>query len=378
MTTAGMAPAPHATSDVEAGSTTLRRPTVALVGPRTDSRGGVATTMRLLQNSRLSEEFDLVVVSTYRDAAVPGKALEAACGLARLARLCATGRVHLVHIHASSGASLARKSLGIAVARAGRVPVVLHMHGGGFGRENSGALGALQRRAIRWALECSDAVVALTPGWERSLAARGKLRRTRVIANAPDLTLQAETVPSGERRVVLFLGHLYRDKGVYDLVDAFANEARPGFRLVLAGEGPEAHGLRRQVEELGLDSTVELPGWVGPEAKAGLLANTACFVLPSRYEGLPLALLEAMLSGVPIVATKVGGVPDVVENGRHALLVPPGDVGALAEALTSVLNDPKLAARLSAAAKKRALAEYTPDALAERIGDLYRDVLASR
>jgi glycosyltransferase involved in cell wall biosynthesis len=364
-------------------STDPRRPTVALVGPCTESRGGVASTIRSLEHSRLADEFHLIPVSTYRDAGSASKAFEAASGLARLTWLCVCGRVDLVHVHVSAGASLARKSLGIGIARATGVPVVLHVHGGsGFhdGRASSSLLGRLEQRMIRWALESSDAVVALTAGWERSLATRGRLRGLYVIPSAPELAVPVEVTSSGPKRLVLFLGHLYRDKGIYDLLDAFAilRQTRPGLRLVLAGEGPEGHGLRVEASRLGLNAAVELPGWVSPSVKAELLGSAVCLVLPSYHEGLPLVVLEAMVAGVPVVATRVGGVPDIVKDGRDALLVPPHDVDALAAALARVLDDAKLAARLSDAAQRRALAEYTPDALAERVGALYRKVLTKK
>jgi glycosyltransferase involved in cell wall biosynthesis len=357
-----------------------RRPTVALVGPRTDSRGGVAATLRSLLGSCLADDYHLVVVSTYRDGAAASKALEAAHGFATLIRLCASGRVDLVHVHASARGSLARKLLGIAVARATGVPVVLHVHSGSLfdsEYERTELRARFQRRAFRWALESSDAVVALTENWEQRLAARGRLRRSSVIPNAPELTLSAERTSPGPERLVLFLGHLYRNKGVHELLEAFAilRHARPDLRLVLAGEGSEADRLRLHTQQLRLDAAVEFPGWVGPETKAELLASAACFVLPSYREGLPLVLLEAMVAGVPVVATPVGGVPEVVQHDRHALLVPPHDAIALASAVGSVLDDPKLGARLSHAARRRALDEYSPDALAKRVGELYRQVL---
>jgi glycosyltransferase involved in cell wall biosynthesis len=356
------------------------RPRVLLVGPRADSRGGVAATVRSLLGSRLADDFELVVVSTYRDGGLALKTIEAARGLARMARLCADGRAELVHLHASARGSFARKLVGIAIARATRVPVVLHMHSGSFfdhGHAPDGLVGGIQRRSVRWALESADAVVALTAGWERSFAGRGRLRRSTVIPNAPDLT-DATPRTSEPEELILFLGHLYRDKGVYELLEAFSTlrATRPSLRLVLAGEGSEADALRDQAQRLGLDGAVELPGWVGPSTKVDLLARAACFVLPSYREGLPLALLEAMVVGVPVVATPVGGVPDVVQNGRHALLVPPTDVAALALAVGRVLDEPDVAARLARAAQERALEEYTSDALAERVGALYRTVLA--
>jgi glycosyltransferase involved in cell wall biosynthesis len=343
----------------------------------------VAATVRSLLGSRLADDFELVIVSTYRDGGLPLKTVEAVRGLARLARLCAAGRAELVHLHASARGSLARKAVGIAIARATRVPVVLHVHSGSFldhGESQAGPVGGLQRRAVRWALESADAVVALTAGWERKLAGRGRLRRSTVIPNAPDLTEVTPTKRGEPEQLVLFLGHLYRDKGVYELLEAFSTlrATRPSVRLVLAGEGSEEDALRARARRLGLDGAVELPGWVDPATKVDLLTRAACFVLPSYREGLPLALLEAMVVGVPIVATPVGGVPDVVEDGRHALLVPPTDVAALARAVGRVLDEPDVAAGLAGAARERALEEYTSDALAERVGNLYRAVLARR
>jgi glycosyltransferase involved in cell wall biosynthesis len=358
-------------------------PTVALVGPSIDSRGGVAATLRTLCNSRLADDYGLVLVSTYRDGTTATKIAEATRGLAKLLRLCATGRVELVHLHASARGSLARKLLAIVVANGTKVPVVLHVHSGSLfepEHKRSKLLDRLQRRTVRWALESSDAVVALTTGWERRLAARGRLQRLSVIPNAPELTVPNTTANSSRKGLVLFLGHLYRDKGVYELLDAFATlrSVRPGVRLVLAGEGHETEGLRTRAQTLGIDEIVELPGWVDPQAKAELLQRAACFVLPSYREGLPLALLEAMVSGVPIVATPVGGIPDVVQHDRHALLVPPRNADALAAALVQVFDDPRLAARLSGAAQRHALANYTPDALARRVGELYGEVLQAR
>jgi glycosyltransferase involved in cell wall biosynthesis len=337
----------------------------------------------VLQHSPLADEFDLIPISTYRDGSMLDKALQAIQGLTALARLCGDGRIDLVHVHTFAGASLARKSLSIAVARVGGIPVVLHVHGGPDFHAGSGQrapLARLQRRALRWALESSDAVVALTQGWDRSLAAYGRIRHSRVIPNAPELSAPIHRTDAARRRLVLFLGHLDHDKGVYDLLEAFArlDRSRSGLRLVFAGEGREAQGLRDRAGRLGLRGAVEMPGWVDPHVKAELLGEAVCLVLPSRHEGLPLALLEAMIAGVPVIATPVGGVPDCVDDGRSALLVPPGDVDALAGALERLVEEPELAAALSEAAQSRALVDYTPAALAARISSLYREVLARR
>jgi glycosyltransferase involved in cell wall biosynthesis len=361
-----------------------RVPTVALVGPNPSSRGGIATAMRLMRDSQLADEFRIEWISTQRDGRLGSKMLEATRGIAILSGKCARRRLDLVHLHVSTRGSLARKSVAVAIARSARVPVVVHVHSGGFFEAGERPAARIQNRAFRWVLESADTVVALTPAWKRNLEARARIKRLRVVPNAPDLVAAPTPGNASPGNLVLYLGHLYRAKGLYDLLEAFAvvRESRDRLRLVLAGEGPEAHHLGRFAAELGLEvgagAAVELPGWVGPPEKATLLAEAACLVLPSHNEGLPLVLLEAMHAGVPIIATSVGGVPDVVRDGREALLVPPHDVEALSRALSSVVDDPQLAEGMAGAAHERALARFTPEAMAARLAGVYRETLAGR
>ena len=241
------------------------------------------------------------------------KAAEAARGLTLFARLCARREVDAAHIHISTKGSFARKCLAVAIAREAHVPVVLHVHSGGLFPTDPrrSMLERLQSRVFRWALEASDAVVALTPSRQRRLEREARISYSCVIPNAPDLAALSARRPSARAPVILFLGHLYREKGVHDLLDAFASLRRshPSLRLVLAGEGREAEPLRSRVERLDIAEVVDLPGWVDPAGKATLFAEAACLVLPSHTEGLPLVLLEAMHAGVPIVATSVAECP---------------------------------------------------------------------
>jgi glycosyltransferase involved in cell wall biosynthesis len=266
---------------------------------------------------------------------------------------------------------------------------VLHVHGGDFAVKlrASGAKGRLYRRAFRHALEGAAAVVALTPGWADELRRWGAIRRLAVVPNSPDLPVTPNGRGNGEvQPYILYLGHLYRLKGLFELLDAFAalRAGRPELRLVLAGESlrPDdipSGALLAYAGERGLDSScVDLPGWVDGEAKADLLASSACVVLPSHREGLPLVVLEAMAAGRPVVATSVGGVPEAVRDGVEGLLVQPRDSEGLAAAIGRVLDDPLLADSLGRAGRRRVLEEYSAAAVAQRVGDLYEEVLGKR
>lgn len=366
-------------SQAREGRTAVR---VAVVGPEPAARGGVARAINALLCSPLAAEFELVPIATHRDGSRSVKVLQAARGLAQLARLSLTKDVDLVHVNSSWGGSFPRKALAVAIARAGGRAVVLQLHGSAFrdALQGGGVRGALARHAFRRVARAADAVVAATPAWAAEVAAVTRLEHIHVVPNAPDVP-SPDAVPSesGSPATVLFLGRIERAKGVFDLLDAFAalRRERPQLRLVVAGRGSDEAKLRAAAAAAGVGDAVDLAGWVEGVAKQRLLARASCLVLPSYGEGLPLAVLEAMISGVPIVATRVGGVPEAVRDGREALLVEPGDVAGIAAAVGRVLDDRALATRLAVAARARGLSEFGPERVAADLGAVYAEALAS-
>lgn len=156
-----------------------------------------------------------------------------------------------------------------------------------------------------------------------------------------------------ERIVVGTVGNLTAKKDHRTLLAAFAALDLPTADLVLVGTGPLRDELVEEARRLGLVDQIHLLGM--RDDVYDLLAGFDVFVMSSRFEGLPIALLEAMSAQLPVVATAVGGVPEVVHSGRDGLLVAPGDPSALAAAMRSVLDDPAAAAMLAHAARKRAM-----------------------
>lgn len=159
--------------------------------------------------------------------------------------------------------------------------------------------------------------------------------------------------------LAVYTGRLVRSKGLSDLVAAWATiiRRRPGARLILAGDGPYHQTLVEQIEAQGIDGRVILAGTF--DHVDGLLAAADLFVLPSWEEGMSLALLEAMAAGVAVVATDVPGNRSLIENERHGLLVAAGDPTALAGAMERLLDDPRTASRLGAAARRRVEGEFS-------------------
>lgn len=239
----------------------------------------------------------------------------------------------------------------------------------------------------------SDVRLAAQKGWAHPLF-RGVLRRANVVTTVSSwLAGQAQAIApfvnpaiapmpvntslfapaSGPRNKdeILFVGRLNEQKGIRFLLDALA-AMRQRARLTVIGEGPDAATLRRQATALGMADRVSWNGNVPREDLARLYQQAAVLAMPSLDEGLGLVAVEAQLCATPVVAFASGGAPDVISDGSSGLLVPPGDVRALAAALDRVLADPSLQRSLGEAGRAQALMNFSPETAAGRYAALYR------
>lgn len=296
----------------------------------------------------------------------------------RLIYRLATGGDHLVNLHSSSYLSYWEKCLYADLAKLFNKKVVVHIHGSAFDSfiEQSGSL---TRRLLLWHLRRFDRVIALSPYWVGFFQRYLPSERIGLVENgirtAEYSTRVSETTafPS-----IVFVGEVCRRKGIYDLLPATAELAKtiPDIRLIVVGPGEveEAAGLAQQ---LGIAGQVE---FVGPKyglEKLKYLQQGWCFCLPSYAEVFPVVVLEAMASGLPVVSTFTGGVPDAVENGHNGLLVPAGDQQALAAALSRLLLDGSLRQSMGEANKQRALERYDVSVSAAKLYQIYKQVCSS-
>lgn len=175
---------------------------------------------------------------------------------------------------------------------------------------------------------------------------------------------------------LLFFGRLAHDKGVDTLLRAVAHA--PGERtLTIVGRGDQAPVLKRMARDLGIGERVVWRDWLDETELARELGRCKLAVLPSRHESFGNAMAEAMAVGAPLVTTRAGSIPEIVEHDVTGLLVPPDDVGALQQAIDRIEHDPALAARLGAAGRERMRAQFSWQAVAGRYSELYRERPAS-
>lgn len=293
-------------------------------------------------------------------------------GLLRLTRLLGRLQTDLVHLHTGRATWLG----GIAARLAG-VPAVTTR------RMDRPVRSGWRTRWIYRSLV--QRAAAISPAVAQRLAEAGVGARATVIRSAVDpraLTptgsrdaIRATLDVSGNGLVLLVLAALVRRKGIDVLLQALEVLGARGIRptLWLAGDGPERAALEAQARTAGISEQVRFLG--RRDDVADLLAACDVFVLPSRREGLGVAALEAMAAGRPIVASAVGGLPEVVVEDRTGLLVPPDDAGPLAEALARLLRDEGLRRRLGSSGPERIGEGFLAEQMVSSYVELYAEVL---
>jgi glycogen(starch) synthase len=292
-------------------------------------------------------------------------------------------RADVVHVHL--GEDLAVIPIGAAAAKLHRLPLVLTVHTSlrhtlAVSDLRSAVLKTIGGPIERWGEHSAEAVLVITPRLRRLLLADG-IDENRVHLIPPGVNPSLFEGPFEDpfagigRPRVLFVGRLAPQKGVHTLVEAAGLLEDPSVRVLLVGDGPERKALEREAERIDAGDRLRFLGFFAHERLPAAMAHADVLVLPSLYEELGTVLLEAMWAGLPIVASRTGGILDVIEDGVNGLLVPPGDPEALARAIDRLLADRALAYRLSEGARARGK-DYDWEVLAERVLRVYRGVTA--
>ena len=227
----------------------------------------------------------------------------------------------------------------------------------------------------RFLLARADVAVTVSPPLFDTVAARRRSRPTHLVLNAIDLPELTPRAPRSGPLTLGVVGRMSPEKGQDLMLDAFATvQARhPGTRLRLIGDGQERERLHARAEQLGLLEHVTFTGWVSD--MAAQYAALDLLVIPSRSEGLPFALLEAMSRALPVVATDVGAVRDVLQSGDTGWVVPPGAPAALADAVNAALTDPGALAGIGARARASLHPRFSPDERARRMQAVYAEAI---
>ncbi len=309
--------------------------------------------------------------------------LRALVGLHRLFR---AWRPTIVHTHTAKAGLLGR-----IAARTARVPVVVHTYHGHVLR---GYFSPAKTAVFRW-LEArlasvADAVIAVSEAVKQDLVDLGVTRadKIRVVPLGLDLAHLAGDLPRGGLRgpagieesapLVGMVGRLVPIKGVPVFLEAagLVRKRQPSVRFALVGDGEERDALEAEVRRRGLEGAVTFFGW--RRDLAAVYGDLDVVVNASANEGTPVALIEALAAARPVVATRVGGTPDLLADGAHGRLVPPGEPEALADAIVETLEQSEAARRRAQAGREYVLERHSAARLVRDVDALYRELLAAK
>lgn len=309
-------------------------------------------------------------------------------GLLSLIRYLRKVPYHVVHTHNSKAGFLGRLA-----AKAAGVPVIVHtVHGFAFHDQEPFWRRILFRNLERMASRWCDRMIFISQPLVDWALREGVTKREKTVTIYSGIEIDRFLPVSKEEKdrlrdrwvigrqapVIGIVSKLWEGKGHSVLIQAFrgVRDELPDARLVIVGEGYLKDRLVQQVEEAGLTASVLFTGFVAEPAR--IIATLDVAVLPSLFEGMGRVLLEAMAMGKPVVASGVGGIPDLVKHGANGFLVKPGSVSELRDAVLRLLKDRDLAARMGNEGKNRVTETFGADRMVRSIERVYRELLSAK
>ncbi|GAO44884.1 glycosyltransferase family 4 protein [Flavihumibacter petaseus] len=341
-----------------------------------DFRGGIGAVIASYQ--RFLPQFQSIC--SHRPLSSLGKIICFLRGYLRLwYTLVTRPSIKILHIHGSYGASVYRKAV---IAFTGRFffrkKIIYHIHSSEYLTKYDAGSG-VYRKLCRYLIERADAVICLTPYWKEAFSKKFATRRIRVVYNMiapPDKKIQVQQRVAHRPLELLFMGLIDRKKGVFDLVEMAKEkkdelEGKVVFRLGGAGK---TDSLKTAIKKYQLRNIIDYRGWITESEKNGYFDAADVYILPSHNEGLPISILEAMSHGLPVIASRVGGIPEIMQHNVNGFLIEKGDAAGLLKAIQRYEGNNALLKEHSEASLRLVRAFY-PENIVPQLEAVYRGLL---
>lgn len=314
---------------------------VLMLGNNLSVKGGITSVInQLLDHDWCSENVEMKFIPTYIDSNRVKKVLFFGNAYRKIVKEFKYNKPDVVHIHMSYKGSFTRKYIIHKLCKKYNIPDIIHLHGSEFKKwfdESDNR----KKQQIKQLLRESNSFIVLGEKWNAIIKEIDSATNTVVVSNT--VHIPNKITQWQQPFNVLFLGVLIKRKGVSDLLKAIKildnSRKMDNIHFIIAGSGEEESNLKAECSDLGLNELVEFTGWITGEKKTHLLEKSQMLVLPSYNEGLPIAVLEAISYGLPVVATDVGDISAAVHDGENGYLVQPGAIDNLAKAMNKVIQD---------------------------------------
>ncbi|MBG1268489.1 glycosyltransferase family 4 protein [Nostoc sp. WHI] len=328
---------------------------ITMLGECLERQGGIVSVEKLIIEEATSD-IQIKHITTLPNGSAVHKILVFLQAIVELFWSLLNRKADLIHIHLSDRGSAFRHSITTLISWVFQKPVIIHAHSADFHLFYSKLPQGL-KQWLSWSFCKCTRFIVLSDSWKKFYVENLGLKSEQVIVLPNPVKIPAQIPQRLDSKQVffLFLGRIGQRKGAFDLIQAFASispDQQSRAKLTMAGDG-DGEQARSLIQTLNLTDYITILDWVDQEKRDELLAKANVFVLPSYNEGLPMALLEAMSWGLAVITTPVGGIPEIVTQDQNGLLVNPGDIQQLSEAMQSLIADDNLRTFLGSNARVR-------------------------
>ena len=351
-----------------------------MVGSDLSVKGGMTSVVESFLNNDFKGKINIQYVPTHlENVSTVNKMIFFMKSLFTIVKSLIFNDISIAHIHMSERGSFFRKYIVFILARMFHKKVIIHLHGAEF-KEFYYNVNKIIKKMILHLLKSSDKVLVLGDSWQRFIKGLDNSIDAVILRNSVRYPVEKVEF-NGSNINILFLAMIIKRKGIFDLIEAAQiiknneNMKNYNIKFIIAGTGEEEGTAKQKVKEYGLQEYFDFKGWVNKQEKIQLLKESQIFVLPSYNEGLPVAILEAMSYGLPIVATDVGSVRDAVIDNYNGILINAGDIKALAKSIEEIIFYKDKWIKFSLNSKKIIEEYYEERRYFEKVEQLYNNVL---
>lgn len=346
---------------------------ILMIGPARSVNGGISTVVNNYYSAGLDKEVDLEYIATMEEGSKAHKLRVAVEALIEF--IVKISKYEVVHIHMASDVSIYRKLPFIWLTKVFGKKLIIQQHGGNIEQFYYFECGKRKQQFIKKMLQKADLFLVVAPYLKDIF--EDIIGKTKIVVLPNAIEIPQEITRDYNRKNLLFLGRLCKEKGIYELLDA-VKELRveyPDLHLYLGGIWAEKE-LEKKANECA--EYVHYLGWINKEKKDIYLKKCNIFVLPTYFEGLPMSLLEGMAYGCACVATEVGGIPQVMSHRKDGFIIPAKDVRAIKHAIKELLQNQNLQKKLGMNGRKTVEEHYEISKSINRLILIYKQVYCER
>lgn len=352
---------------------------ILMLGSDLSVRGGMTTVVESFLNNKFESLININFIPTHVESNKVFQIIYFIKSILKIIYSMIFGKIDIVHIHISERGSFYRKYITFFICKAFDKKIILHMHGAEFKEFYQNSNNVVKSKIIKL-LTRVDVVLVLGKQWQEYVLGLDKNINAIILKNSVNTT--NEIITKSEKNInILFLAVLIERKGIFDLIEVaklIKDENKlSNFKLnfIIAGSGEEEQKCREMVKRYELDNQFKFVGWVNGDQKKQLLKDSNIFVLPSYNEGLPVAILEAMSYGIPVISTNVGSIEEAVKHEYNGFIHSPGDINMLKEYIENLVVDSKKWNKFSENSKKIIDKEYDSKGYFKNIENIYLNLI---